>query len=524
MNGKYLHVTLGEILYWLFFGSLFLAKGLGFYDGQLVFKLTLVFAVGCLLLKLCIEKYTIGEYFRILLVVLLTGITYVTSGEKGLLLCGFMMIGMKYVDVKRVFQIGTVIWTASFLLITCSSLFHMEDTVFKIHDKLGLGHIFRWSLGYPHPNVLQVSYFILAILVIYVLGESFRPKHALWLFFGNLLVFFYSVSYTGFIIFMVLILGRLYLYYRKKLCVMEKGLLFLIYPICVLLSLLAPIKITGKLFNILNKLLSTRMELGWRYLKPENYTLFGLRVAEITDASHTMDNAYLFAFITYGIIPFAILSLGILYAIYYLLKKDQYLEVLIIISIVIGGLTEPFLFNTSFKNLAFLFGGTLLFGDKKGKKEFALISKWNKEMNLPVSKLEKTACKIKEILSLSKGKYIAGLVMAVLCCFAVQLFVSYPEGYVFHREDCADITKDFKYYEEENPDYAEYKRMGNFEQGDEIEYFDGNIVKVEKARHIMVSLFGGYSIGYLAMGVIIRVMGLRERSSREGSGVKMKQE
>lgn len=515
MNEKNLHVTLGETLYWLFFGSLFLAKGLGFYDGQAVFKLILVFAVGCLFLKLCIEKYTIGEYFRILFVVLLTGITYLNSGEKGLLLCGLMMIGMKYVDMKRVFQIGTVIWTMSFLFITCSSLFHMEDTVFKIHDKLGLGHIFRWSLGYPHPNVLQVSYFILAILVIYVLGDRFRPRHALWLLGGNLLIFFYSVSYTGFIVFMVLILGRLYLYYRKKLCILEKGLLFLIYPVCVLLSLLAPIKIRGELFNFLNKLLSTRMELGWRYLKPENYSLFGLRVAEITDASHTMDNAYLFAFIAYGIIPFAILSLGILYAIYRFLKKDQYLEVLIIISIIVGGLTEPFLFNTSFKNLAFLFGGTLLFGNAKGKREFALAPKWNKEIVLPVSKLEETASRAKEVLSLSKGKCIVGIVTAVVCCVAVQLLVTYPKGYVFHREVCADITKDFKYYEEENPDYAEYKRMGSFEQGDEIEYFSGNIVKVEQARNVVISMVLGYAAGFILTGCLTTVGSRKNRDERK---------
>lgn len=515
MNEKKLHVTLGEILYWLFFGSLFLAKGLGFYDGQAIFKLVLVFAMGCLFLKLCIEKYTIGEYFKILFVMLLTGITYLTSGEKGLLLCGLMMIGMKYVDVKRVFRIGLAVWTLSFLLITCTSLFHMEDTVFKVHDKLGLGHIFRWSLGYPHPNVLQVSYFILAVLVIYVLGDRFRPRHALWLLGGNLLIFIYSVSYTGFIVFMVLILGRLYLYYRKKLCILEKGLLFLIYPACVLLSLLAPIKITGELFLFLNKLLSTRMELGWRYLKPENYTLFGLRVAEITDASHTMDNAYLFAFIAYGIIPFAILSLGILYAIYRFLKKDQYLEVLIIISIVVGGLTEPFLFNTSFKNLAFLFGGTLLFGNAKGKREFALAPNWNKEISLPVSKLEETASLAKKVLSLSKGKCIVGIVTAVVCCVAVQLLVAYPKGYVFHREVCADITKDFKYYEEENPDYAEYKRMGSFEQGDEIEYFSGNIAKVEQARNIVISIVLGYAVGFILTGCLTTVGNRENRDERK---------
>ena len=500
MKENALKVTLGEILYWLFFGSLFLAKGLGFYDGQAVFKLILVFALGCLLVKLCIEKYTLAEYFRILFVVVLTGITYLTSGEKGLVLCGLMMIGIKYVDVTRVFKLGTVIWAFSFAAITISSLFRMEDTVFKVHDKLGLGHIIRWSLGYPHPNVLQVSYFVLAILILYVLGERFRPKHALWLFAGNLLTFLYSVSYTGFIIFMALIIGRLYLYYRKRLCIVEKGLLFLIYPVCALLSLLAPVKITGELFVFLNKLLSTRMELGWRYLKPQNYSLFGLRVAEITDASHTMDNAYLFAFIAYGIVPFAILSLGIMYAMFYFLKKDKYLEVLIIAAILVGGLTEPFLFNTSFKNLAFLFGGTLLFGNAKGRKEYAIASKWNKEIALPVDKVEVLTNKLKEAIRFDRRKCLAGVMIAVICCVALQMFLTYPKGYVFDRAECADITKDFKYYEEENPAYEGYVRVGEFETGDMIEYFSGNIVKMEQARHIVISLVLGYAVGYLVVG------------------------
>lgn len=515
MNEKTLNVTLGEILYWLFFGSLFLAKGLGLYDGQTVFKLILIFAMACLLIKLCIEKYTFGEYLKILFIVLLTGITYMNSGEKGLVLCGLMLIGMKYVDVKRVFQIGTVIWATSFFAITCTSLFHMEDTVFKVHDKLGLGHIIRWSLGYPHPNVLQVSYFVLALLIIYVLGDRFRPKHALWLFVGNAIIFLYSVSYTGFIIFMVLILGRLYLYYRKKLCAFEKGLLFLVYPGCALLSLLGPLTIEGAMFRFLNKVLSTRMELAWRYMKPENYTLFGLRVAEITDASLTMDNAYLFAFIAYGIIPFVILSLGIMYVIYHLLKSDKYLEMLVIVSIAIGGLTEPFLFNTSFKNVAFLFGGAVLFGNVKGKRELSLAAKWNKEVKIPVRFIDNVETIIKGILSFDKRKFIAGIIGAFILGGFVQFFASYPEGYVFQRKECADITKDYKYYEEECPDYAGYKRMGVIEQGDEIEYFSGNIVKMEQSRNIIISVIGGYAVGYIAVGSFIYMVTRKKKGERE---------
>ena len=503
MNKRTIDIKLGEILYWLFFFSLFFAKGIGLYDGQTVFKLILVFATICLGLKLCIEKYTLGEYFRIIMIVGLTCVTYLSSGEKGLLLCGMMMIGMKYVDVKRLLAIGTVIWGASFFLITITSLFRMEDTVFKVHDKLGLGHIFRWSLGYPHPNVLHVSYFILAILIIYVIGEAFKPKHAIGLFIGNCIVFMYSVSYTGFIIFMVLILGRLYLYYRKRLCIVEKVGVLLIFPVCVLLSLLAPVTIKGRLFIFLNRLLSTRMELGWRYLKPENFTLFGLRVAEITDANLTMDNSYLFAFIAYGIIPFLILCFGVLYAVVYFLKRDKYMEILIITAIAIGGLTEPFLFNTSFKNIAFVFGGALLFENTCEKREYSLASKWNKNIKVPMGKLAFVEAFLKKSLSAQKMKYLAGIIGAILVCICVQFAVIYPKGYVVYQKDCADINSDVKeYYNPENPVYADYKCMGHFEQNDVIEYFSGNIVMMERARNLIISIVIGYAVGYAVGGCI----------------------
>ena len=221
-NAEKVTVSVGEILYWLFFGSLLFAKGIGFYDGQAVFKLVLVFACLCLLAKLTIEKYTVPEMLRMAAVIGLTGFTYVVSGEKGLLLYGLMMVGMKYVNTKRLFVIGAILWATAFLGVTITSLFHMEDTVYKVHAKLGMGHIFRWSLGYPHPNVLQVSYLVLAIFIIYLLGDKFKIKHALWLFAGNCLVFLYSVSYTGFAVFMCLLIGRIYLMYRKKLNIFEK--------------------------------------------------------------------------------------------------------------------------------------------------------------------------------------------------------------------------------------------------------------------------------------------------------------
>ena len=509
-NTNILSVGRGEFLYWLFFGSLLFAKGIGLYDGQYVFKLVLVFAAVCLALKMVTEKYTTTEILRIFAVIAVTATTYLMSGEKGMLLYGMMMVGLKYVDVKKIFGVGCVLWTVAFLCTILFSLFRMDDTVYKVHSKLGLGHIFRWSLGYPHPNVLQISYLILAVFVIYLLDDSFKLKHAFWLFVGNMLIFMYSVSYTGFIVFMCLLLGRIYLFFRKKISFFEKLLLQLTFPVCVLVSLIVPITINvnGKWFKLLNKIFSQRLELGWLYLVPENISLWGRRLSEITDSSKTMDNAYLFAFITYGIIPFTILCIATMYMTYRYLKEERYIEALIIVIIIIGGMTEPFLYNTSFKNLSFLFMGTLLFGNKNGKKEWGIIP-WerfavyipDKQLQIKTGRIEIAVEKFQHAFRADWRKVLTGLLYAVLLVVLINRFCSYPDGYVVYRTDCSDIPKERTYYDENNPDYASYKRMHLFKQGEEIEYFGGNIVIMERIRNNITGIVFGYIAGYATAGI-----------------------
>ncbi len=495
-------IRLGEILYWVFWCSILFAKGLGLYDGQKSFKVILVIATICLIYKICIEEYTMAEYAYVAVIVGITAITYLASGEKGLLLYGMMIVGMKNVDLKRLFRIGTVIWGIAFCSITVASLFHMEDTVYKIHSKLGMGHIFRWSLGYPHPNVLHVSYLVLAMFVIYVLEDNFKLRHGATLLLGNCLVFLYSVSYTGFIIVSFLLCGRVYLLWRKKLCVGEKILIQMFFPLCVFGSIAAPVLIKGELFLFLNDLLSTRMELAWRYLKPEYISLFGIRVAEITTERLTMDNSYLFALITYGVIPFLVICVATIYMIYRYLKMDKYIEVLLMLAIALGGITEPFLYNTSFKNLSFLFMGTLFFNIEFSMKRWVILPNRNKFLNINMKGIERGKEIIKVIGKVSFTKIMAGFFGGILMIILANCLVTYPSGYVFYRTDCSDLTKNKNYYQESDERYFGYRRMGEFEDGDEVEFFSGNIVKVEKVRCGVSSVVLGFGCGYAVCGII----------------------
>ncbi len=493
-------IKYNEVLFYLFFGLLLFAKGIGLYDGQKVFVLVLVVAGLCLALKFCLEQYNYKQIAVIAGILFLGGITYILSGEKGLLLNCMLLVGMHNMDSRKVFKLAAVVWGIAFAGIVTGSLFHMEDTVYKVHDKLGLGPVFRWSFGYGHPNVLQITYLILAIIIIYLLGKNFKLWHGVALFLGNCFFFLYSLSYTGFITVMCLLIGRVYLLYRPKLCKLEKALLYLILPICIILSLVAPLVLEGRAFEILNRLMNTRLALAKHFMTREYIHLWGNRLSEITTSTLTMDNAYVFAFIIYGIIPFICIFAFTFYGLYILMKRERYVEVLILLVIVVGGLTEPFLYNTSFKNLSFIFLGELLFEKIRGNETYSILAKKNQTKLITLEWLSKVRLFIRHVLRRSAVKLCTVTIGAVIVCLISAFVISYPEGYVVYRADCADLEKVFHYYGEETG-YEGYREMEAFCPGELVEYVSGNIVTVEKVRNSVMAFLLGFIALYFLYGI-----------------------
>lgn len=152
-----------------------------------------------------------------------------------------------------------------------------------VHSKLGLGHIIRWSLGYPHPNVLHISYVILLAFFFYLANLNRKQLiiATALLYGGNFYIFLYSVSYTGLILTTVYLLANLYFNLRKEFTRGEKVLIQCIYPVCALLSVLGPVLIKGKLFDIFNKMMNTRWNLSRYFLTEQRISLFGTRFTDL---------------------------------------------------------------------------------------------------------------------------------------------------------------------------------------------------------------------------------------------------
>ena len=130
------------------------------------------------------------------------------------------------------------------------------------------------------------------------------------MFAGNCYIFLYSISYTGFAITTVYLLANLYWQSRGKFGKIEQIVCECVFPLCVLLSVAGPLVLKGKLFDIVNKLLNTRLYLSSLFLKKENITLFGNNIGSLTSAVKTMDCSYVYGLIAYGVLFFGSITVG----------------------------------------------------------------------------------------------------------------------------------------------------------------------------------------------------------------------
>lgn len=371
---KDMAIRLSELLYLLFWGIMLFAKGIGLYDGQLLYKIFLVLAFLCIGAKMCITEYSFREWAVIFFLLAWSAVVYRVSGEKGVLICMVTAAGMKNVSVKRCFQTGLIVWAAAMSLRFLTSLIFIGNVETAVQTKNIFGAVLRYFMGYPHPNVLHISYLVLAAFVIYCVKDTYCWKHLLLLMWGNIFLFFYSYSFTGALIVMIYICLSYYVK-KKKISKIEYFLVKLVFPGCILVSVIMPMALQGRMFELADKIFNNRINLARHFLTLDNMSLLGNNLAAITTDVITMDNAYLFTLVTYGIPVFLLMCVGYMTVVSDYVKQNKNIELAMICCFLAAGFTEPFLFNTSFKNLTLLFIGEQLFVElnrqKTGQKEFA---------------------------------------------------------------------------------------------------------------------------------------------------------
>lgn len=495
-------VTLSELFFYIFFTALLFAKGIGLYDGQTWFKVFLLISLAGWALKQLFTEYTVKEMILIIALVGLGGAIYLNTHEKGALFCLLLVCGMKGIDLRRTFKVGLATWMLSFGGLFILTSFHILDSAFKVHDKLGLGRIIRWSLGYAHPNVLHISYLVLVCFAVYLLHDRFKIRWFLILEAVNLYVFMYSLSSTGFMAVSICLVLALYFSLRKRIGKAEGILIQCCLPFCLLLSLAAPVVLKEPLFSLVNKAVNNRLLLSQWFLQNQPAALLGVDTQKIVTSLRTMDNSYVFAYITYGII-FGILTVAAYFVLIYRKTRQQDgFALCLILSCLIAGVTEPFLFNTSFKNISLLFVGAMLFENKKAKKEASILGKYDRGLSIRLpdgqvlyNELKEAAGKKRK--TLLTAAFILGTAVALIgfCCTKM------PERYILPRqafESTGDIEETYHLASPKDIPKEGDVVMGYIDETADMVPFTGNIAKVERFRNTAASGIVTVIITYMA--------------------------
>lgn len=497
------NISLSELCFYLFFVSLLFAKGIGLYDGQVSFKIFLLLALAGWVGKMILTQYELYEIPLYILLVTLGGMIYLVSREKGALLVILLLCAFKNMDLKKVFQVGCVTWILSFGSLFLLTSLHIVDSAFKVHDRLGLGRVIRWSLGYAHPNVLHISYFTLVCFLIFLLQDKYRFYQLVLLELGNFYVFLYSLSNTGFLVTTFCLVLVFYWNFRKKFCKVEKFLIECFLPVCLFFSFGAPLLLKGRTFDIVNKLLNTRVELSRWFLLNQQIKLFGVNTASIVTPLRTMDNSYVFAVITYGAIFFVFIMIKYFQIIHSTAKNQNGIALCIILSCLVAGLTEPFLFNTSFKNISLFFLGTELFAVQKMKRFHPIQLLRDRDMTILLFNFRKISKEIGR--NFCRRRYqvtVATIIGALLCGVIVFLVSPMPENYFLPRsafEFTDDLEQSYYFASEDDGQHEGAKVLGYQSDQTEMVLFSGRISQVERFRNTVT--------GVLISGVVIFVIG-----------------
>ncbi len=359
-------ISYRELFFYLYFTVIFGMRMWGIYEGTKLYGYCLVMGGLFWGLSVLMTEHTVLEYMSMLSLLAVAGIVYLNSGEKGLLLYFTLMLGMKRIDVERVFKVGVIVGGLGMACMAFLTSFGFIDDVIYLQSRPHFGMVFRHALGMPHPNTLGTSFFIIIVMVMYIIGYEDRSRIwivSLLLLIISLYIYIYSVSRTGIIVSVGFLLLNLLYSYRKQIGAFERAICFIMFPIIWGISIILPAVSSDELNNRLAKIdgtLMNRIHYGKGYFHYNSVTMFGSRVTN-PDTVYGIDISQLYLFLNLGIVAFVILTTLYVALVIYELKNNMVKEMLSTMIFLVMGLADPFLYNISFKNITFVFMGVMYY-------------------------------------------------------------------------------------------------------------------------------------------------------------------
>lgn len=379
---------IGEGIYLLYFALMVGARAAGLYEGMTIYNISLVIGMLLFACKMVVTKHSAKEYLIAGAFILLAAIVYIHTGEKGLLVCFTMMLGMKCVSVQKVIKTGAVVAGMIIMSKVFLGVFGLVHEIYYPQERDGVGLMFRHALGYAHPNTLHMNVLMLSMMVMYLIttwlmsvrGEmsdnilSLKIKvriDSIIMFVASLLVlcfniyiFQYSGSRTGLLACVAYLIVNMWLYFRTRIGLIEKIISFAAFPATSFIAIVLPFLLKGKMFDFVNMtIFTTRFSIAKYFWEHNSISLFGIRLNNPKEAMATygIDMAQLYLFLQLGVVAFVVIAILTTWFVYQAIKKERKAELSVLMGILFLGIWEPLLYNLGYKNFVYVFMGAMIY-------------------------------------------------------------------------------------------------------------------------------------------------------------------
>lgn len=368
-------IDAGNKIYFIYFLLMISARALGMYEGTLIYTVVLVTAMLLFGAKMIISPHTLKEYLIAAALMLVAGIVYLHTGEKGLIVCFATLLGMKYVDKNRLLKYGTAAAGICIAARIFLGVFGITNEKYYLQYRAGAGTMLRHALGYAHPNTLHMNVLMLTMLIAYIVTQGLRkaPKKtgaavlaglSVLLTCMNLYVFQYSGSRTGVLVSVVFLLINIWFYLEDDPGLIQKIICYAAFPAVCILAIVVPLILPDDLYELLDRYIFNSRFMIARYFWSHNgISIWGIRLNKPDPQFETygLDMAHLYLFLQLGIVAFLVIAVITMAYIHFALKKKRMGELAVMMGTLVAGIWEPYLYNLGFKNFTYVFMGALLY-------------------------------------------------------------------------------------------------------------------------------------------------------------------
>lgn len=341
---------IGEIFFFAALSLMVFLKFLGLDFGNDIYKIASITTIIFLLIKVFDTRYTKKEIIKMFLLFISAFLFLIISRKPTLSISILFLISSKGINIKKYFKVFFLASIIPFVLVVILSLLNILPNVAITMSRMsaeGIVQITRYSLGYYHPNVTYMYFFIIISLYILIRNNSLRRIEYILIIFISIVLYLITLSRSGLICTLLLLI--MLIFYKKffEFCTLFKSFISFIPLIIGGSVLLLSYLYTENniIISIINKIFSGRLFYNKMFLAEFGIPIIGTNVNAFIASGNYLDSSYIILLMNYGIITFCVFLYCSFKVIKQLSISNINFEVYVFSIILFYCITEHFLLN-----------------------------------------------------------------------------------------------------------------------------------------------------------------------------------